>query len=261
MSQLVVFTDLDGCLLNKADYDYSPAVPILAELRERGVPVVLSSSKTLAEMRVLADELELSDQPLSCENGGAVFWPEPRPDGVEELNRLGADRARILETLMELKERFQFRSFRDLGHDGVQKATDLPMEKVVAACDRHCTEPLLWDDTEDAIDEFAGAIQTASYTLTRGGRFYHVAGHTTKGAAMESICETFRLQLGKLTTISIGDSPIDQSMLDIADIPIGIPWPDGSLNVTIPERGIVAKQDGSAGWAEGVRAAMASVRN
>ena len=49
---------------------------------------------------------------------------------------------------------------------------------------------------------------------------------------------------------AIGDSPIDQSMLDIADVPIGIPASAG-LGVNVdPKQGLVASQPGAAGWAE-----------
>ena len=258
--ELVVFTDLDGCLLNKADYDYTPTLPVLAQLRERGVPVVLSSSKTLAEMQVIAATLGLSDQPLSSENGGLVFWPEPRPDGVEAETRLGADRNDILLKLEQLKSRFAFRSFRDLGYVGVQQATGLEMEQVVSACARHCTEPLLWDDAEDRLPEFQAELVEAGFTFTRGGRFWHVAGDSTKGAAMRLISGVLAGEGEELTTVAIGDSPIDQSMLDAADIPVGIPWADGSLNVTIPADGVVAAHHGASGWAEAVRRLIGSGR-
>ena len=60
-----------------------------------------------------------------------------------------------------------------------------------------------------------------------------------------------------VVTVGIGDSPIDQSMLDVADHPIGIPA-GGSLNVQIDDgRGIVPTLEGSAGWAEAVTTLLA----
>ena len=72
---------------------------------------------------------------------------------------------------------------------------------------------------------------------------------------MHQVADRYRDRMsGEITTAAIGDSPIDQSMLDIADYPIGIPAVDGQLNVEVdPHRGIVASQDGAAGWAETVR--------
>ena len=42
-------------------------------------------------------------------------------------------------------------------------------------------------------------------------------------------------------------------MLDVADIPVGIPQPDSQLKVRVKtDRGLVADTHGSAGWAQSV---------
>ena len=47
---LLVFTDLDGTLLDHDSYSFEPARPALARLRSAGVPVIPTTSKTLAEV-------------------------------------------------------------------------------------------------------------------------------------------------------------------------------------------------------------------
>lgn len=246
LMKILLMTDLDGCLLNKQDYDYAPARPVLDRLARAEVTVVLSSSKTEAEMTPLADELGLAEMPLSCENGGVVIW---RSDGEPSREVLGAERSRIRVVLDSLRSQFQFRSFTDLEVDGVMETTDLPRDKAERACDRRCTEPLLYDGPGEAIADFKAAVEAHDLTMTRGGRFWHIAGHTTKGKAMLRIVERFERTLGKCATIAIGDSPIDQSMLDIATYPIGIPQPNGDILVTVNANGIIAETPGSAGWA------------
>jgi mannosyl-3-phosphoglycerate phosphatase len=244
---LVIVTDLDGCLLNKHDYAFAPAVPVLDRCSRAHIPVILSSSKTEAEMTPLADELGLSTHHLICENGGVVIWREP--DTSIEREVLGAKRERIREVLDSLRANFAFRSFSDLGVEGVAKTTDLPLRKAAQACDRHCTEPLLYDGPTGAESEFRTALEAAGLSLTRGGRFWHVAGHTTKGAGMAVVLKRLEQTHGSRRSIAIGDSPIDQSMLDIADYPIAIPQPDGTVLVSPGENGLTAEQPGSPGWA------------
>lgn len=70
----MVFTDLDGTLLDHQTYSFAPAKPALAALRAARVPLVPCSSKSLAEMVELQQALEL-DGPLIVENGGGVFLP------------------------------------------------------------------------------------------------------------------------------------------------------------------------------------------
>ena len=71
MPNLIVYTDLDGSLLDGTTYSYEPATPALAALREQGIPLVLVSSKTRAEMEPLRQRLDHRD-PFIVENGGAV---------------------------------------------------------------------------------------------------------------------------------------------------------------------------------------------
>lgn len=246
----LLFTDLDGCLLNKQDYDYTPSLPVLDELRRLQIPVILCSSKTYAEMSQLQQELQLTDYPMTCENGGLIAWSaDPKTHDI-----LGAKREEILVLLKQLKPEFPFRSFADLGLQGVMEATSLPEESAAKAIQRGCTEPLLWDGEDDQIIDFGCQLQRAGFTLTKGGRFWHVAGKTTKGLAMSKVIERYQQQAAQVLTAAVGDSPIDQSMLDVADCPIGIPQPDRQLLVKIPaSTGIIAGIPGSAGWAEAVK--------
>jgi len=71
---LVIFTDLDGTLLDRKTYSWEEAVQALDSCRRSSVPVILASSKTGAEMEVIRRRLSLSD-PYISENGGAVFFP------------------------------------------------------------------------------------------------------------------------------------------------------------------------------------------
>ena len=66
---LIVFSDLDGTLLDHGNYSHSAAAPALARLRHLEVPLILASSKTAAEIVPLRDELGFSDCEAIVENG------------------------------------------------------------------------------------------------------------------------------------------------------------------------------------------------
>ena len=255
----IVFSDLDGCLLNKQDYSFDAAIGVLNELKQKGIPLVLASSKTETEMREIASEMRLDDAPLICENGGVLFWTRETQDtGTTRRVVLGVEREQILACLDGLKSKFQFRSFRDLQVDGVAAATDLPREKAQRALQRDCTEPLLWDDSPDRIPEFEELLVAAGLTLTRGGRFWHVAGKTNKGVAMQRVLDEWPYcQEATCVSLAIGDSPIDQGMLDRADYPIAIPDPDGVVHITAGgKNGRCAARAGAIGWADEVSAVL-----
>lgn len=253
---LIVFSDLDGCLLNKHDYDWRAARPAMERLQELEIPVVLSSSKTAAEISDLAETLPLIAAPFIAENGGTIDWGPWAKEGEPAIEQSEIDRDVILTILAKLRDEFQlqFRSFHDLGLEGVMTATDLNQQAAQRALQRHSTEPLLWDDTPENIKLFATELNGHGLVLTKGGRFWHVSGPTTKGRAMARVHQRFSAT--ESMSVAIGDSPIDQSMLDIADVPVGITVA-GKINVTIDRsRGIVPEQEGSAGWNEALTAIL-----
>ena len=83
----IVFTDVDGCLVDHSTYSFQEAAGTLARREARGVPVVLCSSKTRAEIERLQQELGTA-HPFISENGGAVFVP----DGYFPFDLPGAKR-------------------------------------------------------------------------------------------------------------------------------------------------------------------------
>ncbi|MFY9253046.1 MAG: HAD-IIB family hydrolase [Fuerstiella sp.] len=257
-TRLIIFTDLDGCLLNKQDYDWSAARPTLERLRQLQIPVVMNSSKTVAEMTLLACELGLNRSTFICENGSVIRWGSDVADGPSvEFNSpyvevVGSPRESILRLLAEVKTQFSFDSFADLGLSGVMAATQLSESRAQLALQRQGTEPLLWNDTEAKRIAFAHQLHLHDLTMTKGGRFWHVAGQSTKGKAMQMVTSRMAPRPASTLVAAIGDSPIDQSMLDIADVPIGIPTATGLAVTVCSEAGIVPLQQGSAGWAEAV---------
>jgi len=70
----IIFTDLDGTLLDRETYTFEPALPALRILQEKGIPLILSSSKTRAEIELYRKRLE-NDHPFVSENGGQCSFP------------------------------------------------------------------------------------------------------------------------------------------------------------------------------------------
>ena len=71
----IIFTDLDGTLLDHDTYSWEPAAAMLAELQRRGIPVVLNSSKTLAELERLRGKLKLLGELVMFSTLNVVFEP------------------------------------------------------------------------------------------------------------------------------------------------------------------------------------------
>ncbi|WP_029038554.1 Cof-type HAD-IIB family hydrolase [Salinimicrobium xinjiangense] len=72
MNYKIVFSDIDGTLLNK-DRELSPLTLRVIRKLQKQVPVVLISSRMPQAMQHLQEELHIGHQPLICYNGGQVI--------------------------------------------------------------------------------------------------------------------------------------------------------------------------------------------
>ena len=66
---LLVFSDLDGTLLDHQSYSFQGAEKALQRLLHHSIPLILTSSKTRAELETLREKLGLHT-PFIAENGG-----------------------------------------------------------------------------------------------------------------------------------------------------------------------------------------------
>jgi mannosyl-3-phosphoglycerate phosphatase len=263
---LVVFSDLDGTLLDHHDYSYEPAQPALAALRERGAPLVLCSSKTRAEMLHLWHALGLT-APFITENGGGVFIPKehrlaaepgwrPAGDGWR-VRRLGLPIEEVRQRFAGFKERFGARGFGDLDDAEVAGLTGLSPAQASLARRREFSEPVVLPEPDAQAGEFAAAAGQAGLETTRGGRLFHLLAGGDKGKAVRQVAELYRLEDAGLTTAALGDAQNDLAMLAMVDRPILVARPDGShAEMELP--GLVReKRPGPAGWNAAVLALLA----
>src|SRR5512135_2792694 len=74
MKKIVIFTDLDGTLLDEVNYSWSEAQPALNLIKSGATPLILCSSKTRAELEAYRVQLD-NHHPFIAENGGGIFIP------------------------------------------------------------------------------------------------------------------------------------------------------------------------------------------
>lgn len=247
--QWMVVSDLDGTLLDHVSYSWEPAAAMLQRLREHQVPVVLASSKTLAEMRRLAAEMSLSE-PMIVENGAAVAWPE---EGDYRVEAVGRPRSEIIPIIHQLRAKHDWRfvGFDDWSASDLAEDSGLGMERAALALDRHGTEPLLWHDDETAYGEFLDALAAEGLRAVRGGRYIHVMGQFDKADGLHRVAEALAGQRGgPLKILALGDSPNDEAMLSAADVAVRIrSSKSGEMQIEAPVL-LQPGPPGPYGWAE-----------
>lgn len=222
MTKWLIFTDLDGTLLDHDDYSFSEAKPALAKIRQLRIPLIINSSKTYAEIDNIREKLH-QDGAFIVENGAAIFFPAglfPKYD--EPINKviLGCPLSDILAVIHPLRERFgfSFKGFSDFSVEDVMAETALPRLQAEQAKQRLASEPLKWLDSEENLAHFSQLLKSYGLQVVKGGRFYHVMGSNDKAEAMAWLLNEYqKRQSEKVLTIALGDSRNDQKMLEQVD--------------------------------------------
>ncbi len=269
MSRYLLFTDLDGCLLDSDTYSFDEAKPALEALRAEEIPVILVSGKTRAEMEPLRERLG-HQAPFIVENGAAVYVPLETFEFAPERSRrrssyhvieLGTPYALLRDVLRQIEEAVgtPLQGFGDLSVEEVMATTGLPREDALRSMLREFDEPFLVNGPPKLIEEICRQIVTRGLNWTRGGRFFHLTGNNDKGRAAELLLRCYKRQRRlqdppeDVETIGIGDSLNDLPLLLTVDHPVLVQKPDGSYDQDINLPNLIrAPGIGPAGWSRAV---------
>lgn len=243
---LLIFSDLDATLLDHNTYSFQEALPALQLIRKRKIPLILSSSKTYNEMMVIRKELNNHD-PFIYENGSGIYFEDNKVS-------LGTSHYEISNLLQDLKKRFSFTSFNDLGPEGIQKETGLDIYASERAYRREFTEPLIWKDSTQNLIIFKQLLQQNNLTAAQGGRFLTISSAKNKGDALLWVKKRYEsIAKVKITTIGLGDSENDINMLDCADNAIIVRHPKKlPPNINGHASLIITDAIGPKGWNEAI---------
>ncbi|MGD8594942.1 MAG: HAD-IIB family hydrolase [Gammaproteobacteria bacterium] len=270
LPSLLVFTDLDGTLLDHDTYEFEQAMPALKLLQSLNIPLIPTTSKTVTELLQISQRLN-NHHPFIAENGCIIGLPEGyfnntvtnqalHPDShvyaPYTLITLTPSYTEVLAVLQSLRREygFKFQGFHDLSANEIAELTQLPLSKAQLAQQRLCSEPLVWLGDESGLQEFKTVLQQHNLQLLEGGRFWHVFGLTNKGLAMQQLIDVYQNHGATIcTTIALGDSPNDIDMLKKADIAIVIKRKDGTrmdycVDDGLNKRLLVSDKPGPAGW-------------
>lgn len=245
--RLVVYSDLDGTLLDHHTYDWQPALPALERLRERHDWLVLASSKTAAEIMPLRAELGFEHCPAIVENGAGILPP------FDDIEFVDTPRDRILSHLNKapLALREKFVGFSELSRQDIVDRTGLSAKNASLAAKRNYTEPGTFSGTDEELSQFVQFLGKAGIQARRGGRFLTLSEGHNKSQCMAEIVKKYPL-IREALVIALGDAPNDFEMLGSAHRGFLIPNPGfGDVEKMIgelPDTVAIADSPGPQGW-------------
>lgn len=259
---LVVFSDLDGTLLDHHTYDTQGSEAAIRALVRRPATLVFCSSKTFSEQLYVQRQLRLC-LPFIFENGSAVaipsrFFPERRyttqsqEEGYDIVVFAHTDAAALRSVLAGIPGLLGFAMASDAE---LSSATGLSGDALVRARARWFTETLLSLSDPSQARQISSLLEPEGFSLSRGGRFYTAqSAVVNKGKAVQWLMALFGHAAGQVPCfVAVGDSANDISMLQVVDLPFLVQGPDQTwAAVPVPQLRRVAGV-GPTGFSEVVR--------
>jgi mannosyl-3-phosphoglycerate phosphatase len=262
----ILFTDLDGTLLDHDSYSFEAAGDALARVRQARVPLVLCSSKTRMEIEGVQDRLD-SFHPFVSENGAAVFippgyFPFAIPEARERAGYLVLEFGRPYHEVVDLLHRTAARvkvpvvGFSDMSVREVAAACGLSLLDARLAKRREYDEPFrVVNGTPASRDRLLRALRRAGLRCVGGGRFDHVTGCADKGTSVAALQELYRRATRAVVTVGLGDGLNDVPLLRAVDIPVVVSNPATGAAAHLVRKvptARVTRAPGPAGWSEAV---------
>ena len=268
MSPALIYTDLDGTLLDHHTYSFEAASQVLAMLKKRGIPVIPCTSKTRSETTHLMRALDLSG-PMIIENGAAIWvphdWGLVRPEHAQDdaggwCHSFGPPRGMIRRQLaiLSIEWNNRYQSLSELSDKQVAAVTGLDLANAARAKERQYCETLVWLGTPADRRDFAEQVESLHLQCVQGGRFVHVLASGGKAEAVNwlhrKICAE-RPEYAAAVSIAAGDAENDVAMLEMTDLALLVRSPVNEPP-TLKRRGgiVISEALGPAGWAEGIEA-------
>lgn len=266
-TQWLVITDLDGTLLNHHNYSTQAALPAIKKLYKLNIPIIFNTSKTFNETIRLQKELNIQ-APLIVENGSCIYIPKSLYPDINNAKStslrdqyweisLGKTHSTINDTLKKLQTPSSY--YQLLSTCSAEEAaalTSLSIEQAKQAISREFSEPLIWKQGNEALNEFKKELAEHNLNTLQGGRFLHVLGNCDKGIATNKLKDIIKTKDTQIKTIILGDSANDAAMLQAADLSIIVNSPSNHALHKIITANIQTCQEAPAGWAEGIEAAL-----
>ena len=178
-SSLWVVSDVDGTLMDHS-YDLTPTKETIKLLQELSIPVILCTSKTAAEVKVIRKQLNLTD-PYIVENGAAIYG-----DTLKRVNGeiILGEKYEILENILSCisnEINYDLKPLNNISDHEATELTGLKGHSLELMRDRHWSMPFL-NPPETMEEDINISCKKFNVEIFRGNRtvsYTHLRAHET----------------------------------------------------------------------------------
>jgi len=225
--QKIIFTDLDGTLLDYKTYSYIKVSKVLKLINKNKIPLIFCSSKTRDEIEYYRKKLD-NMHPFISENGGAIFIPNNyfnfkfnynRKDKKYFIIEFGTDIEKLKKALNKLKKEIKIKSFFDMTTKEISIDAGLSLKKARLAKKREYDIPFKLID-KNKEKKLIKLLKNNKLNCTKSEKYYHIIGNNNKGKAVKTLITIYKKNFKneKIMSYAFGDSKNDFEMLDAVNL-------------------------------------------
>jgi mannosyl-3-phosphoglycerate phosphatase len=231
----LIFTALEGALVDPRTDSFSGAEEGLSELERRHIPFVLLTSRTREEIEPIRRKMG-HNHPFVTENGGGIFFPDGyfslRIPGSARVGRYlsiaqGRPYAEVCEALDEIAEESAVgvAGFHHMSPREIADNTGLRPRNAELARAREFDEPFFFTSANDkSIARFVETARARGFDTRRGPTFWHLSAKCDAARAVRSLTQLFREATHiKLRLVGIGGGEEDLPWLRAVDHAVLLP--------------------------------------
>ena len=259
--KILIFTDLDGSLLDRDTFKFDEIKDYIRQLISKGIFIIPNTSKTEKEILEFINDLG-SSLPFISENGAAI-------NGLDLLNanfpkklilsREKADLFNIFKDTVPRNLQNKCKWLSDMDKKKQSLIFGLKDKKLSMALDRQYTIPFLFDGTKNEKNELSKIIKNQDLYLQDGGRVINLTDKVNKANALKVFVRFFEKDNINVKTIAVGDNYNDLDMLKTSDFPCLV-FNDKFTLDEIPISNLITSDKPSPeGWADVIKMALVQI--
>ena len=262
-SSILIFTDLDGTLLNRDTFNFDSIKTFLNELKNKNIIIIPNSSKTEDEIIEFNNEANFKF-PFISENGSIIhnlnFLSDEFPDKII-LAKNVYEIQNIFDKNINQDLKAKCKVISSLTKSEQIQIFGLPENKLKNVFKRTCTIPIKFVGNNEEKLLLKNMLSEIGLDLKDGGRILNLGDRINKADAMKKIIIMLQQKFkSKPKTIAVGDNHNDLEMLKNSDIPCLVKN-NKFINKDLQIKNlIISKQTAPEGWVEIVKLALEKIK-
>ena len=262
-SSILIFTDLDGTLLNRDTFKFDGIKTFLNELITKNIIIIPNSSKTEQEIIEFNNEANFKF-PFISENGSIIhnlnFLSDEFPDKIVLAKNI-YEIQNIFDKNIDQDLKSKCKVISNLTTSEQIQIFGLPENKLKNVFKRTCTIPIKFVGNNEEKLLLKNMLLEIGLDFKDGGRVLNLGDRINKADAMKKIIIMLEHKFkSKPKTIAVGDNHNDLEMLKNSDIPCLVKN-DKFINKDVQIKNlIISKQTAPEGWVEIVKLALEKIK-